>query len=274
MGWRTVHTISWSRAEGFGVPFPCVHDGECFQLASQHGLCWGMLPTGRSSGWGRIALATWSFLWGKRCRLPLVCGWWLRSPRDKECLLFRCSSVSASTSWLLQTGNNLVSLLVLCPGGNHDRHDSFLTGESPESSQEAEEGAGEGREIGSWHWRRQNFLEGRRCLGPHLCSLTINEFKAIYKFLFRDEGWGQTCCKYTWIFGTKHYDKLYNVDGGESLCSSFVPEGSDTSAGRHRAKRKKKSSLNFKTRSANAGRHECPRHSLQVEPYSSLVLAL
>lgn len=39
-------------------------------------------------------------------------------------------------------------------------------------------------------------------------------------------------------------------------------------------KGKKKSSLNFKTRSASAGRHECPRHSLQVEPYSSLVLAL
>lgn len=33
------------------------------------------------------------FLWGKRCRLPLVCRWWLCSPRVTECLLFRCSSV-------------------------------------------------------------------------------------------------------------------------------------------------------------------------------------
>ena len=59
------------------------------------------------------------------------------------------------------SGHKMFSLLVHCLGGMHDRYDSFHTGESPESSHEAEEGAGEGGDIGSWHQRRQTFLEGK-----------------------------------------------------------------------------------------------------------------
>lgn len=48
---------------------------------------------------------------------------------------------------LVFSGIKVVSLLVLCAGRTHDTYDSFHTGESPGSSQEAEEGAGEGGDI-------------------------------------------------------------------------------------------------------------------------------
>ena len=47
------------------------------------------------------------------------------------------------------SGNKLASLLVHCPGGVRDRYRSFYTGESPGSSEEAEEETGEGGHIGS-----------------------------------------------------------------------------------------------------------------------------
>lgn len=42
--------------------------------------------------------------------------------------------------------------------------DFSFTGEAPGSSGEAEEGAAESWEVGSWHQRREDFLEGRKRL--------------------------------------------------------------------------------------------------------------
>ena len=122
---------------------------------------------------------------------------------------------------------------------------SSLIGDDPGSSDEAEEGTAEGWEVGSWHQKRENFLEGGKRLflmdfwvrswhnhlsscpnreeAPSSCCLSLNESRCHFicsllcHFPVKVGAREWICFKHTQSFRIQCEDWLY----GESvlLCS-------------------------------------------------------